>query len=110
MNKDLNRSTINYIIDIATGAAFLLSVLSGILLLFLPSGSGFQGGRNTHFTASILGMDRWFIKDLHSISSIVMAAGVLGHFILHWNWIVCMTRKILNRKNRSEKTKCEIVM
>ena len=30
-----------------------------------------------------------------------MGAGVAAHLVLHWNWMVCMTRKLLS----SNKTK-----
>ena len=44
--------------DVIIGIAFLISVLSGILLLFLPSGGGFNGGRNAGYTATVPGMDQ----------------------------------------------------
>ena len=96
--KRISRGTLNYIVDIAIGAGFLVSMFSGIIFLFLPSGGGFQGGRNIYFQDSIMGMSRWFLKDLHTCSSILMGIGVLGHLILHWNWIVCMTRNIFSRR------------
>ena len=104
----LKKSEVNYIVDLIIGIAFLLSVLSGIILLFFPSGDGFRGGRNSGFAVSVLGMDRWFVKDLHSVSSILMTLGVLGHFILHWNWLVCMTKKVLKRKNTVAVQNCEV--
>ena len=108
MKQKLKRGHVNYIIDIIIGAAFLLSILSGIFLLLLPSGEGFRGGRNQGFTSTVLGMDRWLIKDIHNVSSIAMALGVLGHFILHWNWIVCMTRNLFKTGKRKPEIKCEV--
>jgi hypothetical protein len=32
-----------------------------------------------------LGRDRWFLKNLHTWSSIMMDIGVFGHLALHWN-------------------------
>ena len=110
MNRKLSKGKINYIVDMAAGAALIVSAISGIMLLFLPSGSGFQGGRNAAFAATVLGMDRWFIKDLHSISSIVMAAGVLAHLVLHWNWIKCMTRKVFKREGSKPAVQCEAAL
>ena len=79
---------------------------SGIVFLFVPSAGGFQGGRNPYFVSTILGMDRWFLKDLHTWSSIVMAVGVFGHLVLHWNWFVCMTRNFIKgRKSDPISTK-----
>lgn len=108
MKKIMKRGTLNYMVDIIIGAAFLLSIFSGILLLFIPSGAGFKGGRSYESAVSILGMNRWVLKDIHNISSIIMAAGVLGHLILHWNWMVCMTRKLFKRKEDVAVKKCEV--
>ncbi len=96
--KKIKRGTINYIADILIGAGFIVSMVSGIVFLFVPSSGGFQGGRNPYFMYTILGMDRWFIKDLHTWSSILLAVGVFGHLILHWNWFVCMTRNFIKKK------------
>jgi len=90
----MKRGTINYIVDLLIGLGFLVSMASGIVFLFIPSAGGFQGGRNPAFVSTLLGMDRWFLKDLHTWSSIAMSVGVLGHLILHWKWIVCMTRNL----------------
>ncbi|MDY7027389.1 MAG: DUF4405 domain-containing protein [Spirochaetota bacterium] len=107
--KKINRGTLNYIVDIVIGAGFIVSMASGIIFLFLPQGGGFQGGRNIYFQAEVLGMSRWFLKDLHTYSSILMGIGVLGHLILHWNWIVCMTRNLFHRgKKQSSREACEV--
>jgi len=107
--KKIKRGTLNYIVDIVIGAGFIVSMASGIVFLFLPSGGGFQGGRNIYFQAEILGMSRWFLKDLHTYSSILMGVGVLGHLVLHWNWIVCMTRNIFLRgEKKSSRNVCEV--
>ena len=108
--KKINRGKLNYAVDIAIGIGFILSMASGIILLFLPSGGGFQGGRNIVFQTEILGMSRWFLKDLHTYSSILMGIGVLGHLLLHWNWIVCMTRNIfMPGKKKSLRKVCAVI-
>lgn len=104
----INRGTLNYIVDIAIGIGFLTAMLSGIVFLFYPSGGGFQGGRNTYFAATILGMDRWFLKDLHTWSSILMGLGVLGHIVLHWNWFVCMTKNIFARRRQIQHAAAKV--
>lgn len=92
-----SKAQINYWIDEIIGIAFFLSVLSG-LILFLGPSEGYQGGRNSGYgrTVLLLGHHTW--GALHTWSSIAMAAGVFGHLILHWNWIVCMTKKRFRRK------------
>jgi len=34
---------------------------------------------------------------LHTWSSIAMIAGVGAHLVLHWNWMVRMTKNLLGR-------------
>ncbi len=108
MKQGISRGKVNYIVDVAIGLGFLLSAFSGIVLLFIGSGDGYRGGRNIHAAVTVLGMDRWFIKDMHTISSIIMAAGVLGHLILHWKWMTCMTKNIFKRKQSLELKECEV--
>ena len=98
--KRVNRGTINYLVDIIIGLGFIVSMFSGLALLFVPSGGGFQGGRNPQAQVEILGMSRWFLKDLHTYSSILMGLGVLVHLVLHWSWMVCVTRNLFYGKKR----------
>ncbi|MFH1684764.1 MAG: hypothetical protein ABH983_00505, partial [Candidatus Micrarchaeota archaeon] len=44
------------------------------------------------------------ISTLHDWSGLIMGLLVLVHLILHWNWIVSVTKSIL--KNKGEK-KCK---
>ena len=102
MNKKKNTVKINYVVDLVIGIGFLLAAVSGIVLLFAGSGGagagGYQGGRNARYTSEALLLSRHAWNDLHTWSSIIMIAGVLGHLILHWNWIVCMTRNLFAKK------------
>ena len=104
----MRKATLNYIIDIIIGLGFLVSVITGVILLFNTSG-GYQGGRNPQYYIHAT----WI--DIHTWSSIIMSVGVAVHLILHWNWMVCMTRKLLSQKKRSApgikgiKAACEVM-
>ena len=99
-----NRAKINYVVDIVIGIGFLFSAVSGLVLFFAGSaGGGYQGGRNPQYLQAVLGLSRDAWKSLHNYSSIAMVVGVLGHLILHWNWMVCMTRNILKKARRGSK-------
>ena len=102
MNMKKNMAKINYVVDLVIGIGFLLAAVSGIVLLFAGSGGAgadsFQGGRNPRYLSETLLLSRHTWNDLHTWSSIIMIAGVLGHLILHWNWIVCMTRNLFAKK------------
>ncbi len=98
-----SKARINYWIDVIIGITFLLSVVSGLVLLFAPSG-GFQGGRNAAYGKTVLLLSHHTWNQLHTWSSIAMAAGALGHLILHWNWIVCMTKRYFGKNLKVRKS------
>ncbi len=105
----MSKTQLNYLLDAVIAVAFIASALSGVVFLFAGSG-GYQGGRNPSFRTEMLGIDRAIWSDLHTWVSLVMIAGVLIHLVLHWNWIVCMTKRILSdgRKasSRREQEAC----
>jgi hypothetical protein len=86
------KAALNYWVDVIAGVAFAAAAVSGIVLLFAGSGGGYHGGRNRAYVASSLSLSRWFWKDLHDWSAVLATIGVLGHFVLHWDWLACMTR------------------
>jgi cytochrome b subunit of formate dehydrogenase len=104
----MSKTKLNYLLDAVIALAFILSTLSGIVFLFAGSG-GYQGGRNPSFRTEILGISREVWSDLHTWVSLVMIAGVVIHLVLHWNWIVCMTKRMVRelgstRPGREQET------
>jgi hypothetical protein len=91
---------LNYLLDAVIALAFILSLVSGVVFLFADSG-GYQAGRNLSFRTEILGISRWVWSDLQTWVSLVMIAGVVLHLVLHWNWIVCMTRRMIKEPWRA---------
>lgn len=107
MKRKIEKAKLNYWIDIVIGIGFIVSVISGIVLAAVPS-AGFQGGRNPNFSREIAGISRFIWKDVHTWSSYMMAAGVLGHLLLHLKWIRCMTNNLFkNRKKETAIQACE---
>jgi cytochrome b subunit of formate dehydrogenase len=102
-NKKPNRARINYYVDIIIAISFVVVAVSGMILFFAGSG-GYQGGRNPRYAREVLGVSRLLWKDLHDWGGIVMLGGVFVHLILHWKWIVCMTRNVF-RKRAAAATK-----
>ena len=88
-----HKAKMNYVVDIIIGVGFILSLISGIVLLFGPQG-GYMGGRNPGFSQNLFFFGKHVWQDIHNWSSMAMAAGVLGHIILHWKWFVCMTKSL----------------
>jgi cytochrome b subunit of formate dehydrogenase len=101
-NKEaaMSKVKLNYWLDGVIAIAFIASALSGVVFLFAGSG-GYQGGRNPSFQTEMLGIERSVWSDLHTWVGLVMIVGVVIHLVLHWNWIVCMTKRMVKGSRRS---------
>jgi hypothetical protein len=97
----------HYWVDIVIAVGFVVSAISGVILYLVPNG-GFRGGRLPAASGDVLFIARSTWKSIHTWSSYAMAAGVLAHLVLHWEWIKCMTRNVLRRsKSGRAKQACE---
>jgi hypothetical protein len=77
----LKRVTLNALVDIGCLITFIPSLLSGLVLyLALPEG-GFRSG-----WASYLGLPRTQWVAMHNNSSLVFAALLIIHMLLHWKF------------------------
>lgn len=83
----------NWLVDATLFSSALLATLSGVYFLFLPNG-GFQGGRNTLYNIQILS-SRHTWDDIHTWTGVAMIAIAAIHLVLHWQWVVSMTRRTL---------------
>jgi cytochrome b561 len=93
----MKRAIKNYALFIALLLLSLFEALSGFVLWFaLPEGDGYQGGRQIVPAAKATFLwERHTWIELHNWVSVALIVVVLIHIILHWKWIVFMTRKIL---------------
>jgi hypothetical protein len=108
------RTVVHWVTVFLLSVSGLLTALTGIYFLFLPSG-GYQGGRNPHYGQTFL-FDRDIWVSIHTWAGIVMVAVSLLHIVLHWQWVVEMGRRSLaivrgNRKpfNRKIWTRLGII-
>ena len=97
----MSKQKLNYLVDVVIGLAFVLAALSGIVLFFAPS--GYQGGRNPYYGQNVLFLSTHTWDTLHTWSSMAMISGVGAHLALHWNWMLCMTRKMLTVKRPAKQ-------
>ncbi len=105
----MNKTKLNYLLDAVIGLAFALSGVTGIAFLLMGNG-GYQGGRNPDFASALLGLSRGTWSDLHTWTSVVMIVGIVVHVVLHWDWIVCTTKKMLpSSPRRTESQACEVI-
>jgi protein-S-isoprenylcysteine O-methyltransferase Ste14 len=105
----MNKAKLNYLLDAVIGLSFALSGVTGIAFLLMGSG-GYQGGRNPGFATALLGISRTTWSDLHTWASLVMIAGVVVHLVLHWKWIVCLTREMVSSRPRRAREHCEVTV
>jgi len=75
----MNRPKLNYFVDIGMAISFVIVAVTGILKL--PA----LGGRTRDYML------------LHDWAGVVLAVFVLLHLILHWNWIICMTKSFFQK-------------
>lgn len=81
----MKKEKINFAIDAAAFAAFVLLASTGVLMSYvLPPGSG-------HFS-TLWGMDRHEWGKLHFWVAIALMVFLGLHLLLHWRWIVCMIK------------------
>ncbi|MEM4263638.1 MAG: DUF4405 domain-containing protein [Candidatus Woesearchaeota archaeon] len=76
----MDRIKLNYFVDLGLAVSFVITAVTGILKF--PA----FGGRARDFML------------LHDWAGIALAAFVLLHLILHWNWMVCMTKGFFKKK------------
>ena len=83
----------NWWIDAVLFGSALIAGLSGLYFLYFPSG-GYQGGRNPYYNVQVV-FSRHTWDDLHMWGGVVMIAIAITHLILHWSWVVNMTRRMI---------------
>lgn len=84
----VKQNTLNFILDVATFAAFLALVASGLMLRFvLPPRSG---------ALSVWGASRHDWGDVHFWIATSVGALLLFHVALHWSWACGMIQRMLS--------------
>jgi NAD-dependent dihydropyrimidine dehydrogenase PreA subunit len=78
----------NYVVDVVIAAAFVGAAVSGIVFLLPTAWVSTSGG-----DPAMLGVGMAVWRTLHEWSSLIMVGGVLLHTVLHWRWVVVMTKK-----------------
>ncbi len=79
----------NYAVDFLMVISFIITSVTGLItFFFLPSGIR-QGS-----TQTFLGIIKGTWSFIHDWNGIVFIALVILHFVLHWDWIVSITKSI----------------
>ncbi|MDD4251461.1 MAG: DUF4405 domain-containing protein [Candidatus ainarchaeum sp.] len=80
----MQRTKLNYLIDVILFFSFIGVFVTGLLRLPLL---GLQ-----------IIIENEMITKIHNLSGILMGVIVIIHLILHWNWIVSMTKSFFRKK------------
>lgn len=90
----MNKPKVNYVVDFLAFISFIITAFSGLAIkFFMPS--GVRQGRFQEF----LGIQKGTWSEAHDFFGILMILLVLVHFVLHWDWVVCMTKNMLKSDN-----------
>jgi hypothetical protein len=89
----MDKSRLNYLIDLGMAITFILAFFTGVIkmpeIFRLIAGSGVR-----------LPMAQ--ISFVHDWSGIAMGILVFAHIVLHWNWMICMTKRLFGQEKEGE--------
>lgn len=89
----MNRTRLNFIVDAVTLVGFVFLVGTGFLLRWsLPPGSGGLHSHAGGTVKSVWGLTRHEWGDIHFWISVTVLVLLAFHVVLHWRWIVAVTR------------------
>jgi len=95
----MDKLKLNYIVDVLMAVSFAITALTGLLMfIYFPSGVS-RGGYQ-----EFLGIIKHNWSAIHNLTGISMIFLVLIHLILHFKWLVNMTKIIFKRSNLNRKT------
>ncbi len=80
-----NYGRFNLWLNVTVGASFLLTTVSGLYFLFVPSRVSLNW---------IFNRQTWDL--LHTWSGVVLILAAVLHFAIHWRWVVKVTGKVLH--------------
>jgi len=92
----MKKALVNYWVDLATGAAFILCAVTGIVFLFPATVHTAIGA-----TPTILLIPATWWHSVHDWTGVAMVAGTALHLALHAKWIAAMTRKTFGAPSQS---------
>jgi uncharacterized membrane protein len=80
---------INLLVDVVIAVSFLLTTISGVYFLFVPTG-GFRAGQNIGWDPGFF-FSRTTWDLIHTWSGVVLIGAAMIHFVIHWRWIKNVT-------------------
>jgi preprotein translocase subunit SecY len=80
------RGRFNVWINIIVATSFIVTALSGVYFLFIVS------GRDAIDPLYLFSRQTWDL--LHTWGAVVLILAAVIHFLIHWNWVVKVTRNL----------------
>ena len=90
---------LNYFIDLLSAISFLVVALTGLVIFFFLPGGARRGGYQ-----EFLGVTKLVYVEIHNWAGMLFLILVIIHVVLHWQWIVCMTKSLLKNSKINNKT------
>lgn len=90
----------NIAINVVVIISFLLTAISGVYFLFFPSGRNGVPDPGLLFSRTT-----WDI--LHTWSGIILISAAIIHFAIHWQWVVKVSKRLLNATSVSRGNELE---
>jgi len=87
----MNKAKINYWIDVGLGISFIISFVTGIFKF---------PGLTQYFRSVYRIISAIYMAKIHDWSGLIMGLLVLAHLILHWRWLVAMTKNIFKKNEQ----------
>jgi hypothetical protein len=88
----MNRAKLNYVVDVGLGITFTVSVTTGLLRF-----TELLGIFGINYGQLAQSMPVYEMRILHDFSGLTLSILVFIHLVLHWKWIVSMTKSIFRR-------------
>ena len=88
----MNRTKLNYWIDIGLAISFVICFITGLIK--------WPGLIQIIGTSAYKALHVKNISTLHDWSGLIMGIIVLLHLALHWKWIVCVTKSMFKRGSK----------
>ena len=96
----MRKATRNYIMFVALLLLGLFETLSGFVLWFaLPREGGGRRGVDSISQDAFWSLSRPTWTELHDWVAVALLAVVVIHIVLHWRWIVYMTKSFFKGKS-----------
>lgn len=95
----MNRTKVNYIVDMGLMLLFLVVAFAGFYMyFFIPS--GVPHGRYVVYMGLTKATWTW----IHNKSAILMTFLLILHLALHWKWIFCITGNLFKKEKKKQES------